>query len=268
LLAARRGKKVVTMRELENAKDKVMMGAERKSMVMSEDEKKMTAYHEGGHALVTLYNPASDPIHKATIIPRGRALGMVMRLPEADKLSYHREKMYADLAVSMGGRVAEELIFGHDKVSSGASSDIKYATKLARAMVTEWGMSDKVGPLFYGSDQGNEVFLGYSMGHPSQPISDDMANLIDSEVRRIVEEAHAAARNVLTEHLDELHRIAKALLEYETLSGEEIKGLAAGEEVKRPETQPPKPDAAKSSLPSSRGRKAAMQPAADAPPAA
>ncbi len=224
LLAARHGKKVVTMRELESAKDKVMMGAERKSMVMSEDEKKMTAYHEGGHALVSMYYPASDPIHKATIIPRGRALGMVMRLPEADKLSYLREKMYADLAVSMGGRVAEELIFGYEKVSSGASSDIKYATKLARAMVTEWGMSDKIGPLFYGTDQ-QEVFLGYSMGQQQRVISEEMANLIDSEVKRIVEEAHVKAKDLLTEHLDELHRIAKALLEYETLSGDEIKAL-------------------------------------------
>ncbi len=233
LLAARMGKKVVTMRDLESAKDKVMMGVERKSMVMSEEEKKMTAYHEGGHALVSLYCPASDPIHKATIIPRGRALGMVMRLPEADKLSYLREKMYADLAVSMGGRVAEEIIFGHDKVSSGASSDIKYATKLARAMVTEWGMSDKIGPLFYGSDQGNEVFLGYSMGHPSMPVSEQMANLIDSEVKRIVEEAHDTAKDVLTEHLDALHRIAAALREYETLTGDEIKALARGETIKR-----------------------------------
>jgi len=269
LLAARHGKKVVTMRDLESAKDKVMMGAERKSLVMSEEEKKMTAYHEGGHALVALYNPASDPIHKATIIPRGRALGMVMRLPEADKLSYHREKMYADLAVSMGGRVAEEIIFGYDKVSSGASSDIKYATKLARAMVTEWGMSDKVGPLFYGTDQG-EVFLGYSMGHQSQAISDDMANIIDSEVKRIVEDAHVQARAILTEHIDELHRIAAALREYETLSGEEIKTLAKGDTIARPtDTAPPTPDANKSSLPSSRKRKTASAAGDDLqPPAA
>src|SRR5271154_7627386 len=140
------------MVDLEEAKDKVMMGAERRSMVMTDAEKKLTAYHEAGHAVVSLHEPESDPIHKATIIPRGRALGMVMRLPEADKISYLREKMYADLAISMGGRVAEELIFGHDKVSSGASSDIKYATSLARAMVTEWGMSEKLGPLFYGDD--------------------------------------------------------------------------------------------------------------------
>ncbi len=252
LLAARQGKKVVTMRELEAAKDKVMMGAERKSLVMSEEEKRMTAYHEGGHALVSLHLPASDPIHKATIIPRGRALGMVMRLPESDKLSYHREKMYADLAVSMGGRVAEEIIFGYEKVSSGASSDIKYATKLARAMVTEWGMSDKIGPLFYGSDQGGEVFLGYSMGQPHSAVSEQMANLIDSEVKRIVQEAHDQAHTMLTEHLDELHRLAGALLEYETLSGDEIKIIVDGGEIRRPNPNAPKAQATKSTLPSRR----------------
>ncbi len=249
LLAARRGKKVVTMKELENAKDKVMMGAERKSMVMSEEEKKMTAYHEGGHALVSIYNPASDPIHKATIIPRGRALGMVMRLPESDKLSYLRDKMYADLAVSMGGRVAEEIIFGHDKVSSGASSDIKYATQLARAMVVEWGMSDKIGPVFYGSDQ-QEVFLGYSMGQPTRHISDTMANAIDAEVKKLVEDAHAAAKKILTDHIDELHAVAKALREYESLTGDEIKALIKGEKLSRPDDNAAKPVLVKSSLPS------------------
>ncbi len=267
LLAARMGKKVVTMRELEAAKDKVMMGAERKSLVMSEEEKKMTAYHEGGHALVSIFCPASDPIHKATIIPRGRALGMVMRLPESDKLSYHREKMYADLAVSMGGRVAEEIIFGYDKVSSGASSDIKYATKLTRAMVTEWGMSDKIGPLFYGSDQGGEVFLGYSMGQASQVISEQMTNLIDSEVKRIVQEAHDKAHSLLTEHIESLHRIAGALLEYETLTGEEIKTLVNGEEIKRINPNAVKPPPIKSSLPSSRPKRDDEQ-TSNMPPAA
>lgn len=250
LLAARLGKKVVSQKDLESAKDKVMMGSERKSMVMSDDEKKMTAYHEGGHALVSLYFPASDPIHKATIIPRGRALGMVMRLPEADKLSYLREKMIADLAVSMGGRVAEELIFGYDKVSSGASSDIKYASKLARAMVSEWGMSDKIGPLFYGAEQ-QESFLGQS-GSP-RATSDQMASIIDDEVKRFVEEAHFNAKTVLTEHLDELHSIAKSLLEYETLTGDEIRGLIKGEEIKRVEVE--KKIVTKSSLPSSRAKK-------------
>lgn len=264
LLAARLGKKVVTMKDLEAAKDKVMMGAERKSMVMSEDEKKMTAYHEGGHALVSLYYPASDPIHKATIIPRGRALGMVMRLPEADKLSYLREKMIADLAVSMGGRVAEEIIFGYDKVSSGASSDIKYATKLSRAMVTEWGMSDAIGPLFYGNEQSGEVFLGYSMGQASQAVSEKMANIIDSEVKRFVEEAHQQATKILTEHLDELHIIAKALLEYETLSGDEIKALIKGETIRKPDESAKKSSPVKSSLPSSRAKKTADQSGAEA----
>ena len=262
LLAARYGKKVVTMRELEAAKDKVMMGAERKSMVMSEDEKKMTAYHEGGHALVSIYNPASDPIHKATIIPRGRALGMVMRLPEADKLSYHREKMFADLAVSMGGRVAEEIIFGYEKVSSGASSDIKYATSLARAMVTEWGMSDLIGPLFYGNGGDQEVFLGYSMGQPAKTLSNEMANLIDAEVKRLVEDALAQAKYILMEHIDELHRVAQALLEHETLTGEEIKTLAAGGDIKRTAEQDNKPTLVKSSLPSSRAKTAENPPAA------
>ena len=252
LLAARLGKKVVTQKDLEAAKDKIMMGSERKSMVMSDDEKKMTAYHEGGHALVSLHCPASDPIHKATIIPRGRALGMVMRLPEADKLSYLREKMYADLAVSMGGRVAEELIFGYEKVSSGASSDIKYASKLARAMVTEWGMSDKIGPLFYGTEQ-QESFLGYG-GGAARNSSDEMANSIDEEVRLIVEGAHAHAKQILTEHIDELHLVAQNLLEFETLSGDEIRGLLKGEVIKRVELE--KKIVTKSSLPSMRAKSA------------
>jgi cell division protease FtsH len=247
LLAARRGKKVVTMKELEAAKDKVMMGAERKSMVVSEAEKKMTAYHEGGHALISIYQPSADPIHKATIIPRGRALGMVMRLPEADKISYLREKMYADLAISMGGRVAEELIFGHDKVSSGASSDIKYATSLARAMVTEWGMSDKLGPLFYGDDN-REIYNGAGRGAMSEHIS----ALVDAEVKSIVEGAHAKAVEILTEHMDELHLIAKNLLEYETLTGDEIKALVKGEPIDRSGSDAGNKVSSKTSVPSSR----------------
>ena len=251
LLAARYDRKVVTMRELEAAKDKVMMGVERKSMVMSEEEKRMTAYHEAGHAIVAIHNPASDPIHKATIIPRGRALGMVMRLPESDKISYKREKMYADLAVAMGGRVAEELIFGAAKVSSGASSDIQYATRLSRAMVVEWGMSDKVGPLHYGSDQ-QEVFLGYSMSQNRQTLSDKTAELIDSEIKRLVNEAHAAATRILTDHREQLELLANALLEFETLSGDEIKALLNGEKIERPDTSFEAKTRKKSSLPSSR----------------
>ncbi|MBP6442343.1 MAG: ATP-dependent zinc metalloprotease FtsH, partial [Sphingorhabdus sp.] len=183
LLAARRGKRLVAMREFEDAKDKVMMGTERKSMVMTEDEKKMTAYHEAGHALVSIHEAASDPIHKATIIPRGRALGMVMRLPVRDNYSYHRDKMHANLSVSMGGRVAEELIFGYDKVSSGASSDIQYATSLARDMVTQWGMSDEMGPLQYEERQ--EGYLGYGMSQRSA-MSDETARKIDAEIRKLV----------------------------------------------------------------------------------
>ena len=252
LLAARIGKKVVTMKELESAKDKVMMGAERRSLAMSDEEKKLTAYHEAGHAIVALHSPPSDPIHKATIIPRGRALGMVMRLPEADKLSVTREKMHADLAVAMGGRVAEEIIFGHDKVTSGASSDIQYATKMARAMVTQWGMSDKVGPLFYGSDNNQEVFLGGSWTN-TKSNSEETANLIDAEVKSIVERGLNEARRILTENMAELHTLAKGLLEYETLSGDDIKGLLKGEMPNRfnDENKTPKTPI-KGSVPTSR----------------
>jgi cell division protease FtsH len=231
LLAARRAKRLVSMRDFEDAKDKVLMGAERKSMVMTEDEKRMTAYHEAGHAVVSCHEAASDPIHKATIIPRGRALGMVMRLPERDQYSYHRDKMYANLSVSMGGRVAEELIFGYDKVSSGASSDISYATDLARSMVTQWGMSDKLGPLKYADNQ-DEVFLGHSVTR-TQNVSEQTAQLIDAEVRSIVTVGYDRAKQVLSDNIDQLHNLAAALLELETLSGDEIKKVLAGEAVDR-----------------------------------
>ncbi len=223
LMAARKGKRLVAMAEFEEAKDKVMMGTERKSMVMTEDEKRMTAYHEAGHAIVSIHEAASDPIHKATIIPRGRALGMVMRLPERDNYSYHRDKMYANLSVAMGGRVAEELIFGYDKVSSGASSDIQYATNLARDMVTRWGMSDVLGPLQY-AEADEEVFLGYSMNR-SRQMSNETAVMIDQEIKRIVEGGYNQAKKLLKKHLDQLHTLAEALLEFETLSGDEIKAL-------------------------------------------
>ena len=222
LLAARRGKRLVAMQEFEDAKDKVMMGTERKSMVMTEDEKKMTAYHEAGHAIVSIHEVASDPIHKATIIPRGRALGMVMRLPERDNYSYHRDKMHANLSVSMGGRVAEELIFGYDKVSSGASSDIQYATSLARDMVTQWGMSDAMGPLQYEERQ--DGYLGYGMSQRAA-MSDETAQKIDAEIRKLVEGGHKRATELLTTHNDQLHLLANALLEFETLSGDEITQL-------------------------------------------
>ena len=233
LLAARRNKRLVAMQEFEDAKDKVMMGAERRSMVMTDDEKKMTAYHEAGHAIVSVNEAASDPIHKATIIPRGRALGMVMRLPERDSYSYHRDKMLANLSVSMGGRVAEEVIFGHDKVSSGASSDIQYATGLARNMVLRWGMSDKLGPLLYEESQDGYLGMGTSQ---RTMMSSDTAKLIDAEIRALVDNAHARARAIISDHADKLHLLAEALLEYETLSGEEIRQLIDQGKLDRPET--------------------------------
>jgi cell division protease FtsH len=223
------------------------MGTERKSMVMTEDEKRMTAYHEAGHAVVALHEPASDPIHKATIIPRGRALGMVMRLPERDSYSYHRDKMYANLAVAMGGRVAEEVIFGYDKVSSGASSDIQYATQLARDMVTRWGMSDALGPLQYAEPE-EEVFLGYSVNR-SRQMSNETAQAIDKEIRKVVEDGYARAKHLLDEHRVQLETLAQALLEYETLSGDEIKKVLAGETIDRGGTKGPSLPAAGSSIP-------------------
>ncbi|MGY6637164.1 MAG: cell division protein FtsH [Erythrobacter sp. SCN 62-14] len=232
LLAARRNKRLVAMQEFEDAKDKVMMGAERKSMVMTEDEKKMTAYHEAGHAIVSVHEAASDPIHKATIIPRGRALGMVMRLPERDSYSYHRDKMHANLSVSMGGRVAEEIIFGHDKVSSGASSDIQYATDLARNMVTRWGMSEKLGPLQYEASQDGYLGMGQTMRTMA---SDETNKMIDAEIKSLVEGAHKRATDILKTHEDELHLLAQALLEYETLSGEEISQLLKDGKIDRPD---------------------------------
>ena len=237
LLAARRGKRVVGSEDLEDAKDKVMMGAERKSMVMSDEEKKLTAYHEAGHAIVALNEPESDPIHKATIVPRGRALGMVMRLPEGDRISVSKAKLEADLAVAMGGRIAEEIIFGPEKVTTGASSDIQMATDMAKRMVTEWGLSDKLGPLRYASNQ-EEVFLGHSVAQ-SQNMSDATAALVDSEVRRIVEEGYSRAEVCLKEHMDDLHKLAEALLEYELLSGDEIKDLLDGKEIIREEETVP-----------------------------
>ena len=232
LLAARRNKRLVAMQEFEDAKDKVMMGAERRSMVMTDEEKKMTAYHEAGHALVSINEPASDPIHKATIIPRGRALGMVMRLPERDSYAYHRDKMHANLAVAMGGRVAEDIIFGHDKVSSGASGDIQYATDLARSMVTKWGMSEKLGPLQYEESQ--EGYLG--MGQTARTMGGAETNkLIDAEIKRLVEQGLSRAQEILTDQEDKLHLLAQSLLEYETLTGDEIDRLIKDGAIDRPD---------------------------------
>jgi cell division protease FtsH len=234
LLAARRNKRVVGMEEFEDAKDKVMMGVERRSLAMTDEEKKLTAYHEAGHAIVALSEPESDPIHKATIVPRGRALGMVMRLPEGDRISMSKAKLEADLAVAMGGRIAEEIIFGSQKVTTGASSDIRMATEIARRMVTEWGMSPKLGPLRYSADQ-EEVFLGHSVTQ-SKNMSDATAATVDSEIRRIVEEAYARSTKILTDRLQDLHTLAKALLEYEMLSGDEIKAVLRGEPILRDNT--------------------------------
>jgi cell division protease FtsH len=235
LLAARMGKRMVNMVDFESAKDKVMMGAERRSMVMTEEEKRLTAYHESGHALVGYLSPASDPIHKATIIPRGRALGMVMRLPLGDRISVSREKLNADIAVAMGGRVAEEMIFGHEKVTAGAASDIEQATKIARHMVTQWGMSDKLGPMSYGENQ-QEVFLGHSVTQ-TKSVSEATAQLIDAEIRKIVEGGFGTAKTIISENLDRLHDLASALLEHETLTGEEVGAVLRGEPI--PKSPPP-----------------------------
>jgi cell division protease FtsH len=247
LLAARKNRRVVTMKDLEDAKDKVMMGSERRSMVMSDEEKKLTAYHEAGHAVAALHSPASDPIHKATIIPRGRALGMVMRLPERDEYSMARDKLEANLVVAMGGRIAEEMMFGHAKVTTGASGDISQATTLARRMVTEWGMSEKLGPLRYNDDQ-EEVFLGHSVTQ-TKHVSAATAELIDLEVRRIVDEAYDSCKQILTDNRKELILLGEALLEYETLSGGEINSVIAGETIVRGDGDVP-PAPAKSSVPS------------------
>ena len=229
LLAARRNKRMVTHAEFEDAKDKVMMGAERKSLVMTEEEKLLTAYHEGGHAILALNVKATDPVHKATIIPRGRALGMVMQLPERDKLSMSYEQMTSRLAIMMGGRVAEEMVFGKEKVTSGAQSDIEQATRLARMMVTRWGFSDALGAVSYGENQ-DEVFLGMSVAR-QQNVSESTAQTIDAEVKRLVGEGHDEARRVLEAKRADLETLAKGLLEFETLTGDEIKDLLAG---KRP----------------------------------
>jgi cell division protease FtsH len=217
---------MVTQYEFEDAKDKVMMGAERKSLVMTDEEKMLTAYHEAGHAILALNVKATDPVHKATIIPRGRALGMVMQLPERDKLSMSYEQMTSRLAIMMGGRVAEEMIFGHDKVTSGAQSDIEQATRLARMMVTRWGFSKELGAVSYGENQ-DEVFLGMSVAR-QQNVSESTAQKIDAEIRRLVEAGHDEARQVLDDKRDDLETLAKGLLEYETLSGDEIKDLLNG----------------------------------------
>jgi cell division protease FtsH len=247
------------MAEFEDAKDKLMMGAERRTLSLTEEDKKLTAYHEAGHALLAIKMDASDPIHKATIIPRGRALGMVMRLPERDQVSLTRRKAFADLAVAMGGRVAEEEIFGYDKVTSGASADIKMATGLARAMATEWGMSDKLGPLLYGDNQ-DEVFLGRSMVSRQVHMSDETQKVVDEEIKRFVDDGYKTAQKVIRENIDDLHAIAKALIEYETLTGDEIRGIMDGKMPTRDIDAEPAPKA--SGVPSA-GRSAKKRPDPD-----
>ncbi len=255
LLAARKDKRVVSMAEFEEAKDKVMMGAERRSMVMTEEEKTMTAYHEAGHALVSLHCTHLDPIHKATIIPRGRALGMVMSLPERDEYSFKRQKMYDHMAMSMGGRVAEELVFGYGEVSSGAAGDIQQSTSLARKMVTLWGMSEKLGPVQYAANE-QEIFLGHSVAQ-QQNVSEETSRLIDAEIKRLVEDGYERAKKILTDHRDQLNLIGEALLEYETLTGEELKELLEGKEINRknpPSSGKKKPKASAGSVPTTEGK--------------
>ena len=252
LLAARIGKRIVTMVEFENAKDKVMMGTERRSMVMTEDDKKLTAYHEAGHALVGLHVPKHDPLHKVTIIPRGRALGVTMSLPETDRYAYSKIELESRVAMMFGGRIAEELTFGAENVTTGAGNDIKQATELARSMVTEYGFSKKLGPLKY-TENDEEIFLGRSVTQHKN-VSDGTAEMIDTEIRRLVEEGEALARKILEEHRDDLETLAKGLLEYETLTGKEVKALLRGETIVRPdesETSSEKDIGRKSSVPSS-----------------
>jgi cell division protease FtsH len=241
LLAARKGRRVVTMAEFEDAKDKVMMGTERRSMVMTDEEKKLTAYHEAGHSLVALLMPGHDPLHKVTIIPRGRALGLTVALPERDRYSFSKLELKARLAMSYGGRIAEEIIFGEDNVTTGAASDIHQATNLARRMVTEWGMSEKLGRLRYEENE-EEIFLGHSVTQRKN-VSDATARVIDEEIRGFIDEAEARARTIIEEHLDDLHKIANGLLEYETLNADDIKELLAGRVLHRPDADEPPSDA-------------------------
>ncbi len=264
LLAARLGKRVVAMAEFEAAKDKVMMGAERRSLVMSESEKRMTAYHEAGHALCAMHEPECDPVHKATIIPRGRALGLVMSLPEGDRYSKSKSKLLSELIMAMGGRAAEEIIFGPDKVSNGAAGDIKMATNQARMMITEWGMSDKLGMIAYG-DNSQEVFLGHSVTQ-NKNVSEATAREIDTEIKDIIDRAYSKARRLLTENVEELHRVARGLLEHETLSGDEIRTVLRGEPVIRKVVDEPAPESRRASVPTA-GRPASSNPPGGAAPA-
>ncbi len=254
LMAARVGRRFVTMEDFENAKDKVMMGSERRSMVMTEDEKKLTAYHEAGHAIVGLSVPQHDPIHKATIIPRGRALGLVLSLPERDQLSVTFTKYKSKIAMAMGGRVAEELIFGEENVTSGAASDIQQVTKIARAMVTQFGFSGELGYVDYANEQ--QSFLG-TYNTPAN-VAPDTQERIDAEVKRIVDEGYSVAKRILSEKINDLHRLAEGLLEYETLTGDEITKVISGDPLNRDDDDAPSASGRKPSvaaIPKTRSRR-------------
>jgi cell division protease FtsH len=253
LFAARANKRTVGMDEFERAKDKIMMGAERRSMVMTEEEKRMTAFHEAGHAIVGMTVPEHDPVYKVTIIPRGRALGVTQFLPEQDRYSLSKRRLQSSIATLFGGRVAEELIFGADAVTTGASNDIERATDLARNMVTKWGLSDKLGPLTYSEETG-EVFLGRSVTQHKQ-VSDETAHAIDEEVRTVIEENYQRAKQILETNLDKLHAMSEALIKYETIDEEQLKDIMSGRTPKPPEgwddslsnnTKPPKPSSGES----------------------
>jgi len=233
LFAARANQRTVDMEMFEKAKDKIMMGSERKSMVMSEDEKKLTAYHEAGHAIVGLLVPSHDPVYKVSIIPRGQALGITMFLPEEDRYSYSKERLESSISSLFGGRLAEDLIFGTDKVTTGASNDIQKATEIARSMVTKWGLSERLGPLQYSEEQG-EVFLGHSVTQ-HKSVSDETAHLIDEEVRKIIDRNYERAERLLTENMDKLHTMAEALIKYETIDTEQIRDIMAGRKPRPPQ---------------------------------
>jgi cell division protease FtsH len=237
LFGARAGKRLVEMDEFEKAKDKIMMGAERKTMVISEKEKRNTAYHEAGHTIVGRLMPEHDPVYKVTIIPRGRALGVTMFLPEEDRYSISRQGLVSQICSLYGGRIAEEMTLGIDGVTTGASNDIERASSLARSMVTKWGFSAKLGPLQYDVDD-HEVFLGKSAGTQTKTVSDDTANLIDSEVRDIIDSCYQKATKMLQENIDKLHTMADALMEYETLDSNQIDDIMAGAKPRSPDDTP------------------------------
>jgi cell division protease FtsH len=232
LFAARANKRLVDMEDLEKAKDKIMMGSERRSMVMSEEEKKLTAYHESGHAIVGRLVPQHDPVHKVSIIPRGRALGVTLFLPEDDRFSYSKQRLESSISSLFGGRIAEELIFGLDMVTTGASNDIQRATEIARNMVTKWGLSDKLGPLTYSEDE-QEVFLGHSVTQ-HKSVSDETSHLIDKEVRSVIDRNYERAKTILLEHMDQLHAMADALIKYETIDAAQIGDIMEGKPPRPP----------------------------------